>query len=314
MLENEENKNAPLVSVIIPCYNAEKYVEQAVCSIINQTYKNLEIIVTDDCSTDSTFEILQWLAKQDSRIKLYKNEENLKIVKTLNNMILQSRGKYIARMDADDISLPKRIEKQVEFLENHKDYGFCGTNAFYINENGEKIRVSHLPITAEENLFCLGFYSSFIHPSVLIRSEIYKENLYDENFLYAEDYELWVRLTLNKGIKGGNLKEQLFEYRFFEKQTSSVFRKEQIDSVHKIFTSYFNLSDKESDFHKNIFLTYKSSAQDETFYIKKLIKKMKKQRFSKGIFVPYQILALHILHNATITSNRYGLGGGTNSC
>ena len=85
----------PLVSVIIPCYNASKYVEQAIRSIMNQTYKNLEIIVTDDCSTDDTFEILQNLAKQDSRIKLYKNETNLKIVKTLNNMILQANGKYI---------------------------------------------------------------------------------------------------------------------------------------------------------------------------------------------------------------------------
>ena len=223
-------------------------------------------------------------------------------------MILQANGKYIARMDADDISLPKRIENQVDFLEKHRDYGFCGTNAFYINENGKKFRVSHLPITAEENLFCLGFYSSFIHPAVLIRSETYKENLYDENFLYAEDYELWVRLIVSKGIKGGNLKERLFEYRFFEKQTSSVFRKEQVDSVHKIFVSYFNLSDKESDFHKNIFLTYSNSSQNETSYIKEIITKMKKQKFTKGIFVPYQILALHILHNTSVD------GGGTSSC
>ena len=296
----ENTKNSPLVSVIIPCYNTEKYVESAVRSIMSQTYKNLEIIITDDCSTDGTFAILQKLAAEDSRIKLYKNEINLKIVKTLNNMILQANGKYIARMDADDISLPKRIENQVDFLEKHRDYGFCGTNAFYINENGKKFRVSHLPITAEENLFCLGFYSSFIHPAVLIRSETYKENLYDENFLYAEDYELWVRLIVSKGIKGGNLKERLFEYRFFEKQTSSVFRKEQVDSVHKIFVSYFNLSDKESDFHKNIFLTYSNSSQNETSYIKEIITKMKKQKFTKGIFVPYQILALHILHNTSV--------------
>ena len=302
-------KNSPLVSVIIPCYNTEKYVESAVRSIMSQTYKNLEIIITDDCSTDNTFTILQRLVAEDSRIKLYKNEINLKIVKTLNNMILQANGKYIARMDADDISLPKRIENQVDFLEKHRDYGFCGTNAFYINEKGKKFRFSHLPITAEENLFCLGFYSSFIHPAVLIRSETYKENLYDENFLYAEDYELWVRLIVSKGIKGDNLKERLFEYRFFEKQTSSVFRKEQVDSVHKIFVSYFNLSDKESDFHKNIFLTYSNSSQNETSYIKEIITKMKKQKFTKGIFVPYQILALHILHNTSVDG-----GGGTSSC
>lgn len=171
----EKLKNNPLVSVIIPCYNAEKYIEQAVHSIIKQTYKNLEIIVTDDCSTDKTFEILQRLAKEDSRIKLYKNETNLKIVKTLNNQISQVNGKYIARMDADDISLPKRIEKQVEFLENHTDYGFCGTNAYHIDENGKTIGKSVLPETFEDNKFFLKFYSTFYHPTVMIRSDVYKK-------------------------------------------------------------------------------------------------------------------------------------------
>lgn len=165
----------PLVSVTIPCYNAEKYVESAVCSIMNQTYKNLEIIITDDCSTDKTFEILQRLAKEDSRIKLYKNETNLKIVKTLNNMIFQANGKYIARMDADDVSLPERIEKQVLFLEQNSDFSFCGTNAYHIDENGKTIDKSVLPETFEDNKFFLKFYSTFYHPTVMIRSDVYKK-------------------------------------------------------------------------------------------------------------------------------------------
>ena len=110
--------NKPLVSVIIPCYNAEKYVEEAIRSIMTQTYSNLEIIVTDDCSSDNTLMILETLAAEDSRIKVIKNEKNLKIVKSLNNMIEVAQGKYIARMDADDISLPERIEKQVSFLDS----------------------------------------------------------------------------------------------------------------------------------------------------------------------------------------------------
>ena len=140
----------PLVSVIIPCYNAEKYVESSIRSIMSQTYRNLEIIITDDCSTDGTFEILQKLVKEDSRIKLYKNEINLKIVKTLNNMIEVSLGKYIARMDADDISLPKRIEKQVAFLEQNTDISFLGTNAVLIDEKNFVIGKSHLPLSPND--------------------------------------------------------------------------------------------------------------------------------------------------------------------
>lgn len=175
----EKLKNNPLVSVIIPCYNAEKYVESAVRSIMNQFYKNLEIIVTDDCSTDDTLEILQNLAKEDSRIKLYKNEANLRIVKTLNNMILQANGKYIARMDADDFSLPERIEKQVLFLEQNSDFSFCGTNVYKIDENRKIVGKSVLPETFEDNKLFLKFYSTFYHPTVIFRSDVYKKNLYD---------------------------------------------------------------------------------------------------------------------------------------
>ena len=104
-----------LVSVIIPCYNAEKYVEEAVRSIMKQTYLDLEIIVIDDCSTDGTNEILQSLSLEDSRIVFLKNETNLKLIKTLNLGISISKGKFIARMDADDISEPERLVEQVDF-------------------------------------------------------------------------------------------------------------------------------------------------------------------------------------------------------
>lgn len=227
---------SPLISVIIPCYNAEKYVESAVRSIMNQTYKNLEIILTDDCSTDSTFSILEKLAAEDSRIKLYKNETNLKIVKTLNKMIQHANGKYIARMDADDISLLERIEKQVDFLEANPDIAFCGTNAWHINEVGKKNGFSCLPRTNEEiNKF--KFYACpFYHPSVIGRSAIYKENFYDENFLYAEDYELWIRVLEN--YKGYNLKERLIFYRIFSAQTSKSRSNEQQTKSREIFIKY----------------------------------------------------------------------------
>ena len=103
-------KASPLISVIIPCYNAEKYVEQAVRSIMNQTYKNQEILCTDDCSIDSTLSILERLATEDSRIRIIRHTENKKLIFTLNELVQESKGDYIARMDADDISLPQRAK------------------------------------------------------------------------------------------------------------------------------------------------------------------------------------------------------------
>lgn len=211
--------NLSLVSIIIPCYNAEKYVESAVRSIMNQTYKNLEIILTDDCSTDGTFSILEKLATEDSRIKLYKNETNLKIVRTLNKMVQFANGKYIARMDADDISLLNRIEKQVEFLEKNLDIAFCGTNAFIINEKTQMIGKSHLPLSNEDISIYIKYGNPFLHPSIMINSEICKRNLYDEKYIYAEDYELWQRLI--KLYKVRNLKENLIKYRILKNSISN---------------------------------------------------------------------------------------------
>lgn len=277
----ESLNNNLLVSVIIPCYNAEKYVESAVRSIMSQTYKSLEIIVTDDCSTDGTFAILEKLAVEDSRIKLYKNETNLKIVKTLNKMVLLAKGKYIARMDADDISLPERIEKQVEFLEKKSDIAFCGTNAIIIDENSKKTGKTSLPITAEDNKFFLQFYATFFQPTVMIRSEIYKQNLYDEDFLYAEDYELWARLIFSEKLKGANLPEKLFEYRIFNAQSSLVHQEKQISASARIFDEYEIVFSKDNKFHKNLFFMHKNkSSENEFTYVKKVLKEISNKKFN----------------------------------
>ncbi len=209
----------PLVSVIIPCFNAEKFVEMAIRSIMNQTYKNLEILIVDDCSTDSTYEILDRLAKSDKRIVLEKNEQNLKIVTTLNKLVLKAKGKYIARMDADDISAPDRIEKQVEFMDNNYEYGICGTNAYIINSKNKIIEESLLPNTNTDIQKAINVHSVFFHPSIMIRADLYKKNLYDNKFLYAEDFELWQRLL--KITKGENIDQRLFFYRIVNSSASN---------------------------------------------------------------------------------------------
>lgn len=286
--------NSPLVSVIIPCYNASKYVEQAVRSVMEQTYQNLEILVANDCSTDNTLEILEKLALEDSRITVVKNDSNLKIVKTLNKLIGLATGKYIARMDADDISLPERIEKQVEFLECNSEYAMCGTNAFHINEEGIEVGSSRLPLSYEDNKFFLAYYSTFYHPTIMLKADIYKQNLYLENFLYAEDYELWCRLFFDKNVKAANLEQRLFNYRVFQSQTSNIHHQEQVAASSKILDTYDIVEKSEREYHKNIYFQHKREivGKEELYYIKKQYRILCK----KNYYYSYECLHKILYH------------------
>lgn len=127
------SSNLPLISVLIPVYNVEAFVKEAILSICNQSYKNIEIIVVDDCSTDNTYNIVAELVPNDARIKLFKNNKNSKIVKTLNFALEQSKGDFIARMDGDDISAPQRLEKQLNFLLKHPQYALVGSHVTTID-------------------------------------------------------------------------------------------------------------------------------------------------------------------------------------
>lgn len=287
--------NDILVSVIIPCYNAAKYVEQAVRSIMEQSYKNLEILVANDCSTDETLEILKKLACEDSRIKVINNEVNLQIVKTLNKLIDLSNGKYIARMDADDISLPDRILHQVSFLEKNPQYDVCGVSAFHINENGQKIRKSLLPKKYEDIKTASLYMSPLYHPTVMIRSNVYKSNLYNETFLYAEDYELWVRL-LKKGHLICNLEDRLFLYRSYKEQTSSAFRRTQIERSKSIFYTY----DLIPDSVKELYLSYFFEDTNITQKYSKEFKKFVKSLITKDIEICQVLYSKIYFRNKTV--------------
>lgn len=276
----------PLVSVIIPCYNAQKFVEKAVRSIMEQTYTNLEILCCDDCSTDKTLIILQKLSQEDSRVKVIKNEQNLKIVQTLNKLVYLSSGKYIARMDADDISLPNRIEKQVEFMEKNAEVGLCGCNAFHINEKDKKIGKSFLPLSFEDNKFFLQFYSTFYHPTILAKSEVFKENLYDEDFICAEDYELWCRLVFEKGIRAENLRDRLFLYRMNSQGISQKNAEKQKENSAKIFLTK-NILKENKNFHCNVYFNYSTDLTGIKTYLKsqQTLLNRTKAKYSKIPFI-----------------------------
>ena len=202
--------NNPLVSIIIPCYNTEKYIEQAVRSTMTQTYKNLEIIVTDDCSKDSSYSILERLAAEDSRIKLFRNEQNKKIVKTLNFIIDKAQGKYIARMDADDISRKDRFQKEVDFLDCHPNVAVVGS---YQHHFGVDIDWIHKPATEPAQCKCNAvFFCDLCHSTLMLRKSTFIE-YYDNTYL-AEDFELWSRVIDFGDI--ANIPEVLGDYRVGE--------------------------------------------------------------------------------------------------
>lgn len=229
----------PLISVIIPCYNAEKYVEQAVRSIMEQTYKKIEIIVVNDCSTDSTGKILKRLAEEDKRILYVENETNLKLSKTLNKGIDLSRGEYIARMDSDDISVIDRLEKQIYFLLNNPDIDLVGSNYQGIDEQQNYTYDSLYPNTHEQIIKRLPLACAFVHPTILAKKSFFTDLSGYKVVNYGEDYELWIRGWLS-GKKYHNLPEKLIFYRMHSEQMSSEnFSKKNSKSVMAFLFKFF---------------------------------------------------------------------------
>lgn len=207
--------NEPLVSFIIPCYNAEKYLEEALDSVISQTYKNLEIILIDDCSTDSTLSICHKYKNNDSRIILLINYENLGITKSLNLAIDVASGDYIARMDSDDISLPYRIEKQMEIFEQNENVDVVSSFFEFVNINGEFCMKSLNNCIHPMSLYFISLFESpLIHPGSTLKRKVFDFVKYDTatEYLHIEDYGLWTKLLMN-GFKFEIVPEILLKYR-----------------------------------------------------------------------------------------------------
>ena len=220
----------PLVTVLMPVYNGEKYLKEAVESILNQTFRDFEFLIIDDGSTDKSAEIIK--SFNDTRIRLESNGTNLGLIKTLNNGLEMAKGKYIARMDCDDISLPKRLSVQVNFMEKHSEIGVCGSWVKIIGLKQEFI--NKYPQNHEEARAYLLFNTPLAHPSVIVRKEVMeKHNLeYDENYKHAEDYELWSRII--DYTKISNIPKVLLHYRMHHESVSKKNSSEQAEISNKI--------------------------------------------------------------------------------
>jgi len=209
LLINKEYMAKALISVIMPVYNTKQWVWESIESILNQTYKDFEYIIVDDCSTDWSYEICEEYAKKDKRIRLYRNEKNWWVAFTKNRLISLATTNYLASQDSDDVSFPNRLELEYKFLEENKDYAVVAWNNAIIDEKGKEIW--HRKYSDDIRRVILK-KSPVSHPTTMMRKDMFDKVWWYSKVKYVEDYDLWIKLY-NEGYKIKNLDEDLLEYR-----------------------------------------------------------------------------------------------------
>jgi len=220
----------PRVSVITAVYNGERFLAQAIDSVLGQTFTDFEYLVVDDRSTDGSRGILERYAALDDRVVLLRTEAHIHQGNAINTALRQARGEFIAILDADDLAHPERLEHQVAFLHARPDVGVAGTQAQQIDEDGRAGRVLSYPVTCELARWDILFWTPVLHSAAMIRSDLLQEiGGYSVQWRYASDYLLWAELIMRTGI--ANLPEVLVSYRYHAQQTSLVHAKVQQSTV-----------------------------------------------------------------------------------
>lgn len=222
----------PKVSVVLPVFNAAGHLAEAIDSILKQTLREYELIIVDDGSVDASPQILRRYADADSRIRVI-TQPNRGIVEALNRGCREARGKYIARMDADDISLPSRFEKQYEFLENSPEVGVVGTWYSLIHQGGGEGQ----PPTLDGAIrWTMTFHNCICHPSVMMRRELLEALGGYQPVQHCEDYDLWMRAAKTASLR--NLPEVMFRYRISERGVSKRFSEIQNENHLKLMRQW----------------------------------------------------------------------------
>lgn len=263
-----------LVTVLMSVFNSEKTVDLSIKSILSQTYANFVFLIIDDGSTGNTLETINKYKNFDKRIVVIENKTNMGIASCLNIGIDRSDTKYIARMDADDIALPHRLKKQVDFMEHHPDVGVCGSwiKGFGgVSETVYQYPVKHSEISAQ-----LFFASALAHPTVIFRRSVLVSNAlrYNETYARAQDYELWCRMAFDYGLKFHNLPEVLLHYNFsFASEKTVVYHMETVRSNLKRLGVVHN--EREVEMHTSLAL-YPTAVIVEKYKTNEIIKWLEK--------------------------------------
>jgi len=213
----------PRIDVIMSVYNGEKYLREAIESILKQTYTNFKFIIVDDGSNDSSFDIIDSFA--DERIEVIRNERSEGLTKRLNKALRVAQGKYVARQDADDVSLPSRFESQVDFLEKHPEVDVLGTGIYLIDDEGNRIGERTTHPSPSRQIFLER--NEVFHGSAMIRRDALEAvGGYNELFKYSQDYDLWLRLAKERNIR--NLQTPLYAFRMHRSSISIKKTREQL--------------------------------------------------------------------------------------
>ena len=212
----------PRIDVIMSVYNGKRFLRQAIESVLNQSYPNFKFIIVDDGSKDNSVDIIN--SFHDERIELIRNEKTLGLTKSLNKALRIADGKYVARQDADDVSLPDRFESQVNFLEKHPEVDVLGTSIYLIDDKGTNIGKRTPYPTPSKQIFLDR--NEVFHGSAMIRRDALQGvGGYGELFRYSQDYDLWLRIATQNNIR--NLKTPLYSFRMHNSSVSLKKTKEQ---------------------------------------------------------------------------------------
>ena len=230
-------RRRPAVSIIMPACNAAAHVGEAISSVLHQTFDDFEFLIVDDASADATLDVIRGF--DDSRIRVYCNEKRQGVAGSLNILLEKARGDFIARMDADDISLPHRLETQVAFMLENKDIWASGGPHAVIADGDAPVFVRAVPAIHEEIKAALLFFNPIAHPFMMYRGDVWRKHAirYSTAFPYAEDYELWVRLThtYTEG-RMANLQDIIGKYRSHASSVSVKHRDVQWGAALKLQT------------------------------------------------------------------------------
>lgn len=261
----DQNITKPKISVLMPVYNGEKYLREAIKSLLSQTFTDFELIAINDASLDQSLNILK--SYTDPRLIIINNPTNQGLIKTLNIGLLRARGVYCVRLDQDDIAIPNRLEKQLQFLENHPEIDLVGSWAECIDTRGLSLKISRNPTNPLLIKYELLFNNVMFHSSIFFRTAIVRKNGgYEEHnpiAIHSEDYEMYSRP--GKELRCTNIPEVLFKLRLHNESivgnsTSQItVHKNALNVAYRNLSQYTQLSREDFDNIKNILIIKKPS-------------------------------------------------------